>query len=191
MEMARQTQGVVKEPLWWISVGFSDLPRLEDRLWEGFAFVGTPNGGDGFHSYGCGNYVMAIPNRSENKEGAWAFIREELSMVRCASISNGLPVIREAISLSGDYHAATEYAKEQLEELMVVTKYAAGYSDYYVWEIIQEVGVACLAEDKNFDEATIAACFRSDPSGRMEATILRHCGCCQGALYHFLKGEPL
>ena len=64
-----------------------------------------------------------------------------------------LPVIREAISLSGYYNAATDYAKEQLEELMAVTKYAAGYSDYYMWEIIQEVGGAYLAGDKSLDEA--------------------------------------
>lgn len=152
MELAKQTPGEVEELLWWTSIGLPDLSRLEDRLWEDFVFVGTPNGGDGFHSYGCGDYAMAIPVRSGNKVGAWSFIRDRLSMERQVSLSE-LPVIREAIGLSSYYNAATDYAKEQLEKLMDATKYAAGYSDFYVWEIIQEVGGAYLAGDKSLDEA--------------------------------------
>lgn len=154
MEQAEQMQYAyeLKEVLWWTTVNLVDLPRLEDRLWEDFVFVGTPNGGDGFHNYVCGDYVMAIPARSGNKEGAWAFIRERLSLERQVSME-GLPVIREAIYLSKFYSAASDYAKEQLEKLLDITKYAAGYSDYYTWEIIQEAGGAYLAGDKSLDEA--------------------------------------
>lgn len=154
MELGSQMQYAyeLKELLWWTSVNLVDLSRLEDRLWEDFVFVGTPNGGDGFHSYQCGDYVMAIPARSGNKEAAWAFIWDRLSLEH-QSLLEGLPVIREAIYLSKFYGAASDYAKEQLEKLLDVTKYAAGYSDYYMWEIIREVGGAYLAGDKSLDEA--------------------------------------
>lgn len=154
MELGSQMQYAyeLKELLWWTSVNLVDLSRLEDRLWEDFVFVGTPNGGDGLHNYVCDDYVMAIPARSGNKEGAWAFIRDRLRLDHQVSME-GLPVIREAIYLSKFYGAASDYAKGQLEKLLDVTRYAAGYSDYYMWEIIQEVGGAYLAGDKSLDEA--------------------------------------
>lgn len=152
MALSKQMEGRVDGLLQWTEVGLEEISRFEAWLGEDNVFVGLPNGGDGLHSYLCAGGAMAIPARSGNKEGAWAFIRGRLSLERQASLS-ALPVIREAIGLSSYYNAATDHAREQLNKLIDATKYAAGYSDHFVWQIIQEVGGAYLAGDKSLDEA--------------------------------------
>ncbi|MBD5162197.1 MAG: hypothetical protein HDT14_09325 [Oscillibacter sp.] len=152
MALSKQMEGRVDGLLQWTDIGLEEISRFEAWLGEDSVFVGVPNGGGGLHSYICVGGAMAIPARSGNKEGAWAFIRNRLSLERQASLS-ALPVIREAIELSSYYNAATDHAREQLEKLMDSTKYAAGYSDHFIWQIIQEVGGAYLAGDKSLDEA--------------------------------------
>ncbi|MBD5149547.1 MAG: hypothetical protein HDT18_04080 [Oscillibacter sp.] len=152
MALSRQMEGRVDGLLQWTEIGLEEISRFKAWLGEDGVFVGLPNGGDGLHSYICSGGAMAIPARSGNKEGAWAFIRNRLSIERQASLS-ALPVIREAIGLSSYYNGATDYAREQLDKLLEATKYAAGYSDHFIWQIIQEVGGAYLAGDKSLDEA--------------------------------------
>ena len=152
MELSKQMEYRVDGLLRWSLIDLDAISRFEARLGEDAVFVGMPNGGDGMHNYMCAGSAMASPARSGNKEGAWAFIRGRLSVERQASL-DGLPVIQEAIGLSGYYNAATDYAKEQLAKLIDATKYAASYSDSFVEQIIQEVGGAYLAGDKSLDEA--------------------------------------
>ena len=152
MELSRQMEYRVDGLLRWSYIDLDAISRFEVRLGEDAVFVGVPNGGDGMHSYVCAGNAMAIPARGGNKEGAWAFVRDRLSMERQSSLST-LPVVREAIGLSSCYNGATDYAKEQLGKLLDATKYAAGYSDYFVREIIQDAGGAYLAGDKSLDEA--------------------------------------
>ena len=152
MALSRQMEGRVDGLLQWTYVDLETISRFKAWLGEDSVFVGLPNGGDGLHSYLCRGNAMAIPARSGNKVAAWAFIRYLLSLERQASLSY-LPVIREAIGLSSYYNGATEHAKEQLNNLIDATKYAAGYSDHFVWQIIQEVGGAYLAGDKSLNEA--------------------------------------
>ena len=128
------------------------LKSLEELFGEPCAFVGFPDGGSGFSCFNC-DYggSMAIPANSSNKEGAWAFIKEQLSMDKQMDMEYCLPVNRQALLR----RAEEELSGEQVERLMGLlenTRGADRCSDSQVRDIILECGQAYLAGDKSLEE---------------------------------------
>ena len=128
------------------------LKALDELFGEPCAFVGFPDGGSGFSCFNC-DYggSMAIPANSSNKEGAWAFIKEQLSMDKQMDMEYCLPVNRQALLRM----AEEELSGEQVEKLMGLlenTKGADRCSDSQVRNIILECGQAYLAGDKSLEE---------------------------------------
>lgn len=128
------------------------LKSLEELFGEPCVFVGFPDGGSGFSCFNC-DYggSMAIPANSSNKEGAWAYIKEQLSMDKQMDIEYCLPVNRQALLRM----AEEELSGEQVERFMGLlenTRGADRCSDSQVRDIILECGQAYLAGDKSLEE---------------------------------------
>ena len=128
------------------------LKALDELFGEPCAFVGFPDGGSGFSCFNCGyGGSMAIPANSANKEGAWAFIKEQLSMDKQMDMEDSLPVNRQALLR----RAEEELSGEQVERFMGLlenTRGADRCSDSQVRDIILECGQAYLAGDKSLEE---------------------------------------
>lgn len=128
------------------------LKALDELFGEPCTFVGFPDGGSGFSCFNCGySGSMAIPANSANKEGAWAFIKEQLSMDKQMDIEYCLPVNRQALLRK----AEEELSGEQVERLMGLLENTQGAdrcSDSQVRDIILECGQAYLAGDKSLEE---------------------------------------
>ena len=128
------------------------LKSLEELFGEPCVFVGFPDGGSGFSCFNC-DYggSMAIPANSSNKEGAWAYIKEQLSMDKQMDIEYCLPVNRQALLRM----AEEELSGEQVERFMGLlenTRGADRCSDSQARDIILECGQAYLAGDKSLEE---------------------------------------
>ena len=136
------------------------LSRMEWLTGEPCVFVGFPNGDSGFSYYTTGSrgIAMAIPAQSQNKEGAWALIRERLSpehqMKKDAGgyYVCGLPAIDAAMRRRVEAELSDEDAAK-LYALMGSIQYAETFSSKSLHAIIREVGEAYLAGDKTLDEA--------------------------------------
>lgn len=151
------------DPLQDISVpeaGRRYVSRMERLTGEPCVFVGFPNGDSGFSYYGNSGLgtAMAIPVQSQNKEGAWAFVRERLSMDHqmekgaYGDYVCGLPAIDAAMRRRAEAELSEEDAAE-LYALMESIQYAQTFSSKSLRTIIQEAGQAYLAGDKTLDEA--------------------------------------
>ena len=95
--------------------------------------------------------TISVKSNSSNKEGAWAFIKEQLSMDKQMDMEYCLPVNRQALLRM----AEEELSGEQVEKLMGLlenTKGADRCSDSQVRNIILECGQAYLAGDKSLEE---------------------------------------
>lgn len=120
------------------------------------AYVGFPVGNQPGNIYSCGGYCMAIPTLGNNKEGAWEYIRTQLSFTaqynsQKENLFPKIPVNLEAAKQL----ASKELSKEevgQLIDLMSTTKYAKNYTDEPLYEIIMTNGLAYLAGDKTLEE---------------------------------------
>ncbi len=131
-------------------VGDTYDPTLGDTL----VYVGFPNGGEGFHAYTpvYGGLTMAIPANSANKDGAWAFIRDRLSLDTQLALGEGaLPVHVEALRRQAEA-GSTEAGREALYGLLERTKYAETFSDDALREIIISSGQSYLNGDKSLEE---------------------------------------
>lgn len=134
------------------------VSRMERLTGEPCVFVGFPNGGDGFSYYANGGISMAIPVQSQNKEGAWALIRERLSSERqmekdaYGEYSCGLPATDAALRRRAEAELSEEDAAK-LYALMESIQYAETFSSRPLRTIIREVGETYLAGDKTLDEA--------------------------------------
>lgn len=144
------------------------LMHLEEALMhEPFVFTGYPS------ADGCGNFYVssgrsccraAIPAGSQNKEGAWAFLRAQLavdSQVKAnAPMYTALPVIYEALERAAyepigmdpmrDYMSDDQ--REQLFDLLARTNKAKTAGDEQLIDFIVSAGQAYLAGDKTLDE---------------------------------------
>lgn len=136
---------------------FSDATRLyviRDNFGEPFTFVGFPcNNGNGHYyscAYGC---AAAIPVTSQNKEGAWEFIRCQLSESKQLSSYplDGMPVNYDAL-LRVSNELKDSALREQFIELINNTTKAVCYGDQQLRKIIVESGMAYLAGDKSLEE---------------------------------------
>lgn len=136
---------------------FFDATRLyviRENMGEPFAFVGFPcNNGNGHYfscAYGC---AAAIPVTSKNKEGAWEFIRNQLTESKQLSSYplDGMPVNYDALMRVSTELKDSEL-HEQFIELINNTTKAICYGNQQLQKIIVESGMAYLAGDKSLEE---------------------------------------
>ena len=136
---------------------FFDATRLyviRDNFGEPFTFVGFPCSTGKGHYYSCAyGCAAAIPVTSKNKEGAWAFIRNQLTESKQLSSYplDGMPVNYDALT-----RVSAELKDDELHtqfmELIKNTTKAICYGDRQLQKIIVESGMAYLAGDKGLEE---------------------------------------
>ncbi len=140
-----------------LAPGFVNMPvqNVYDPVrGDTMVYVGYPNGGEGFHSYTpCfGGLTIAIPANSQNKDGAWAFIRDRLSLDTQLQLGEGaLPVHYGALRRQAEA-VSTEAGREALYGLLERTKYAETFSDETLRDIIVSSGQSYLNGDKSLEE---------------------------------------
>ena len=131
---------------------------------EPFVYIGFPTGDGQGHYYtsGLSCYRAAIPVNSGNKEGAWAFIREQLTVENQLADNKpfmALPVIREAMDRAA--HGPTGFFEdiyltdgqlEQLYALLNSTTRAYTAADKPLVEIITGEAAAYFQGDRSLEE---------------------------------------
>lgn len=131
----------------------SNLPVIEQNLGP-FSFVGFPSGdgkGNYFSApYGC---VAAIPATSNNKEGAWKYIRTQLLPKQQIDsyLADGFPVSYDAF-IRAIKPETSELDCELLLRLVNDTYKAIQNGDKQLENIIVDSSKAYLAGDKSLDE---------------------------------------
>ena len=120
-----------------------DARRMEwigEPFGEPYVFSGFPlaGGGGSFYS-NIGQYSMAIPKVSRNKDAAWVFIRGELTESAQQRIVWGLTV-NYAVCKSKAEEMCTADETALLMQLLNDTKYAENYGDSALREIIIDCG---------------------------------------------------
>lgn len=100
-----------------------------------------------------GGLSMAIPANSQNKDGAWAFIKERLSLDSQLNLGemSALPVNYEALKRLAEA-SSTEEGRAELYSLLDKTKYAETFSDCVLQNIIISAGQAYINGDKPLGE---------------------------------------
>lgn len=127
------------------------VAAIADNFGEDFTFVGFPTGGEGSSYFSCvDGSCMAIPVNAANKEGAWALIKDRLSLTSQLH-TDELPVNAEALERAASSLDDSELSK--LNSLLENTKNAKICCDEDLKQIILSVGQAYLAGDKSLDEA--------------------------------------
>lgn len=131
------------------------LDVLGEVYGEPVSVVGFPDGDEGisFFSLDMG-IAMAIPSGAENKDSAWAFIKDRLSLEKQLPVNEwaGIPVTAEAVQRGLDNYVRPE-GQEFFNQLLERTKYAEQCSDQKLREIIIENGKTFLNGDKSLEEA--------------------------------------
>lgn len=121
------------------------------------SYVGWPNGGDGIHYYSldiADGKAMAIPSNSQNKAGAWGFIKYMLSDERqwdVASSRSSMPVIRSVVE---EYNQQNfdDAQCQKLFSLLDRMAYVQTGADTTIREMIMETCQPYLAGDKSLEE---------------------------------------
>lgn len=116
-------------------------------------YIGFPTG-DGRGSYYAQNYmapVMAIPAASRNKEGAWAFIRSQLTESAQRKVEYGLPVNLKVVMAQAEATGTPE-AVQQFSDLLNSVGFAENNSDNQLRQIILENGLLYCQGSKSLDE---------------------------------------
>lgn len=141
-------------------VSGADALTDAEQMLGSCAFVGYPDGGDGIHYYMLPNdfehcMAAAMPANSQNKQGAWNFIKILLSRSNQLSVANtfgaGFPVIYDIVKETGDRTADAQSAA-QFYDLLTRTKCAELYGDATLRDIIIENGQAYIAGGKTLQE---------------------------------------
>ena len=142
----------------WISSA-NDLAGYE-QYYGPCSFVGYPDGKDGIHYYQLpndfeNNMATAIPANSQNKQGAWYFIKTMLSRSNQLKIANtygsGMPVIYD-ITKEVAERTANENETTEFYDLIARTRYAEVYGDATLRSIIIDNSQAYLAGTRSLDE---------------------------------------
>ncbi len=142
----------------WISSA-NDLAGYE-QYYGPCSFVGYPDGKDGIHYYQLpndfeNNMATAIPANSQNKQGAWYFIKTMLSRSNQLKIANtygsGMPVIFD-ITKEVAERTASEKETTEFYDLIARTRYAEVYGDATLRSIIIDNSQAYLAGTRSLDE---------------------------------------
>ena len=131
---------------------------------EPYTYIGFPVGNGSGHYYSCsgnGAYRAAIPASSKNKEGAWAFIRAQLTVERQLADTKpyySLPVIKEALdrAVQGPIGFTDAYLSEaQIEQLYVLINSidkAETAGNEQVVKIITDAASAYFHGEKSLEE---------------------------------------
>lgn len=141
------------------SENISSLVRL-DALRQYFGDpivpVGLPDGAEGFNYYIPADASFAIPSGSQNKEGAWAYIKEILSQDNQLMIGSSayLPVNYAALIRKAEA-SLSEEGQRLLGELLERTKYASTYSDQGLRDIIVSGAQGYMSGERTLED-TIA-----------------------------------
>lgn len=143
----------------------ADYKGTRDYYGSDLVFLGFPDGVCGFNYYQFPNsgfltncVTMSIPKNSQNKEGAWAFISQRLSMesqIKCASTGMSLPVIMPALEKVA---AGSKSSEDWLTfcDLASRTRYAAVYGDKAIRDIIMTTASGYLSGDKSLEDVVNA-----------------------------------
>ena len=120
------------------------------------SYVGFPNGDTGYHYYSAFSgygLSMAIPANSQNKDGAWAYIKERISFDSQLDLGDisALPVNYDALKRLAEA-SSTEEGCNALYELLNKTKYAKTFTDIELENIIISSGQSYINGDKSLAE---------------------------------------
>ncbi len=138
----------------------TSLTRIESLLaiyGEPISFVGFPNGADGYSYFTISGdtygKAMSIPKNSNNKEGAWAFIRWQLSFNHQVGLGKyaNIPVNARALQ----HKAESELSKESqglLVDLLSTVSYAEKLNDKALIRIIVDSGQGYVYGDKAIED---------------------------------------
>ena len=137
---------------------FLRVSALREILGEPYIFVGFPTGEEGFSYYELYGKSMAIPAGAKNKEGAWAYIKDSLSIENQMKDAWVIPVRYEALRRLGEKEFAANGADVEecmtvLENLLKSTHYVMAYSDEPLKDIILECGMSFLNGERTAEEA--------------------------------------
>jgi len=128
---------------------------IGENIGEPYTFVGFPVGDEGCHYYKSNSYCMAIPSRGSNKEGAWEYIRTQLSLEEqlqpTETLFKNTPVNYEALQRI----AAADLNDEEYKLLMDLinnTIYVENNADVLLRELIISSGLEYLAGSKTLEE---------------------------------------
>lgn len=128
---------------------------LSETFGEPYVFVGFPlAGGRSSYYSNSAQYSMAIPAASRNMDGAWAYIRAELSESAQRSMEWELPVNLAALESVAEKWTSEE-ERALLMQLLNDTKCTENYGDSELREIITDCGSAYLSGKKSL-EKTVA-----------------------------------
>lgn len=116
--------------------------------------VGLPDGADGFNYYIPSGASFAIPAGSQNKEGAWAYIKEVISLDNQLALSPyaDLPVNYEALKRRAEA-SLSETGLQLMDKLLERTKYASTYSDQGLRDIIVSGAQGYISGGRTLEDA--------------------------------------
>lgn len=125
------------------------LEFIPEIYGEPMTVVGFPNGDIGFSCYYHASRAAAIPTGSQNKEGAWFYIRELLKMENQLE-GTDWPVITDAVQRKAG--TLPVESKILLDELFEKTCYTYNFTDDSLQEIIISCGQAYLQGGRTLEE---------------------------------------
>lgn len=134
------------------------LIYLQEAYGQPMVFVGFPNADGNGSFYENAGIGMAIPVNSANKEGAWNFIRTQLtlrSQLTPANVNFCLPANYQAF-LRNAANNLEQPEYEQLIALVEQTTQAINYSNQQINSIILECGRNYLAGKSSLEDAVSA-----------------------------------
>lgn len=142
-------------------VSSADYLADNESLYGRCVYIGYPNGGDGIHYYTLTNnfencMAMAIPTSSQNKEGAWNFIKIMLSRSCQLQIADtpysGMPVRYDILRETTEHSSASEKDIDRFYDLLNRTKYAERNVDVTLLDLIIDNGQDYLSGTKTLKE---------------------------------------
>jgi len=134
----------------------TSLTRIESLLTiygEPISFVGFPNGADGYSYFTISGdtygKAMSIPKNSSNKEGAWAFIRWQLSFNHQVGLGKyaNIPVNAQALQHKAESELSEE-GQASLADLLSNVRYAEKLNDKALISILVDSGQGYVYGDK-------------------------------------------
>lgn len=133
------------------------LESLRSIYQEPIAFVGFPNGADGYSYYTISGdtygKAMSIPQNSSNKEGAWEFIKWQLSFnhqVELGKYAN-IPVNVKALQHKAEADLS-DGGQSLLGDLLSEVRYAEKLNDNALLDIIVDSGQGFIYGDKTIED---------------------------------------
>lgn len=143
--------------LWQEGLSRGEQLKIAAQAWgEPFVLLGSPlasDSGSYFYSSNPLSPAIAIPVNSSCKEGAWAYIRTQLTVEEQLRYEySDFPVIMEAFERRENKPTAPKKYYEMLVELLKNTHRAAKFSDYTMQRIIVDSGMAYVHGEKSLEE---------------------------------------